>query len=349
MAKPLRIQYGIRKVAKATDPADWAEYLYMGHTFAPLVDNRVGDVEIGGPSSPAIAYNAGVSAVGGFTIYPRIGEAFTYLLYSVLGANTVVADTDLDDNSATGVYQHTHKFASTNLGDVKYVDVHYEMEDDAGDKIYVGMEQGKPIQTTLGLPYDGALTVNQQYIFTDYVFSTTTNLSTADYKDVEEERTPYGVKTGGYIKIAGSEIPVLSAQIGVANGIGDPRQLRKIGSNKLVSIPIVARVVTFDLICMFDSFDLYRTVLTGSSSGTDSTSSTYKGAVSVRAFADEEIVSDYPFGIDVAAGSVALTPAGPPTAASQQNLLWRLTGTAIGSDEDYVVIKTVDGVATAIS
>lgn len=156
-----------------------------------------------------------------------------------------------------------------------------------------------------------------------------------DYQSI-----PVGCHTGGYFKIpsySSDELPIVSAQVGIANAPLDIRQEKVFGSPELDDITVVSRALTIDMILKWKDPDLYRQIYTGSITGTTWDEKPFVQSLDI--LAESNGTPDhvnYPYGLRVQAPEVLFQINNGVRLAGNQAVMLRMTGTALApSTGDY--------------
>ena len=113
---------------------------------------------------------------------------------------------------------------------------------------------------------------------------------------------------------------------------------RTYGSPLLDDITIIQRQMVFDLIVKWNNPDLYRSVLTGSTSGTGWTPAPKVGSFEVRTASSKNMPTETePYLLTFNSPEAMLGLNGPIRLAGGQAVLMRFTGIALANAGDYAV------------
>lgn len=157
---------------------------------------------------------------------------------------------------------------------------------------------------------------------------------------------PIGCETSGYIKVDGTEMPIVQANVAWQNVPLDTRMDRVYGDPFLEDITIVRRQLAFDLLVKWNDADLYRDVLTGSTTGTEWTAEPKVGTVEVLMSSYDPIVggSGAKHSLKIYAQQVMLAMNGGITLAGGQAVMMRFNGVALDpASGDYAQITLKNG------
>jgi hypothetical protein len=151
------------------------------------------------------------------------------------------------------------------------------------------------------------------------------------------ESIPVACQTEGFIKIAGSELPIVQAQSGFQNVPLDLRQERIFGDPYLEDVTVVQRRLTFDIMVKWNDPQLYRKVLTGSPTGVDSWSGKpYTASLKMKTVSSTEMPSETgKYSLEVEAPECMMTQVGGIALAGSQAVMLRFAGVAL-ENEPYV-------------
>ena len=331
--------------AKETTASTLYKHRAADIDLAVVSDDRLGPPEVGGTPTPTIPYRAGVMAVGGATISPRLENTFGWLLEGVAGDSTVTADENVFGTVSTGMYHHEFSFDTTAEGFVPWMTFYKEIPAlESTDRIGETYEDSKIIGMTLNLPNDGLITARVDVIGrmatgTQFEGDPSTSFGNTQYEDYES--IPIGSVTGGFIKIpdySASELPIAAASISFANVPLDVRQEKVYGSPYLEDVTVTGRAMTVDLIVKWEDSELYRSILTGSTTATQWTTTPWVQDLDIYALTELKATSTYPWELRVVAPKVMYQMAGGIRLAGNNAVMMRLTGTAIKGTEAYYTI-----------
>lgn len=323
--------------------------------LAIISDDRLGPPEVGGSPTPTIPYRAGVMAVGGATINPRLEDSFGWLLHGVAGDTAVATDKDVFDSTSTGFNHHTFTFDTTNEGFVPFMSFYKEIPSlTSTDYVNELYEDCKVIGLTLALPNDGLISARVDVIgrmATGTQITTNGQPSTLQTTFEDYESIPIGSVVNGYIKIpgygAGEELPIAAATVTFANAPLDIRQEKVYGSPYLEDVTVVGRAMTVDMIVKWQDSELYRSIITGSTTATQWTSVPFVEDLDIYALTGLNAVSTYPWQLRIQAPKVMYQMQGGIRLAGNDAVMMRLTGTAIKGTEAYYTIHLGNARSTA--
>jgi len=212
------------------------------------------------------------------------------------------------------------------------------------DSLWEEYEDCKIAGMQLTLPNDGPIVSRFDVLGRKWHFSETNPLTyMGEYEDYQS--VPVGCHTGGWIKIptySASELPVVSAQLSMANTPLDIRQEKVYGSPDLDDITIVSRAVGIDLVVKWRDPDLYRKIYTGSVDGTEWSEKPFVESLDVLAVSNSHPFDcASPWKLRLECPSVLFQIGGGVRLAGNQAVMLRMTGTAIAPSNDATPYVTV--------
>lgn len=323
--------------------------------LATISDDRLGPPEVGGIPTPTIPYRAGVMASGGATIMPRLQNTFGWLLHGALGRVSSTAGQDALGATVTGITNHEFLF-HTDAGFVPWMNFRKEIPGSASDNsddLGENYSDCKIVALTFTLPNDGLITSRvdvlgraAEQIFDDAPSWTYGNTLYEDYESI-----PIGCTVGGYLKVPGfsaTALPITQATISLTNAPLDIRQEKVYGSPYLEDVTIIGRQAQIDVIVKWNDPQLYMSILTGSTTGTNWVSAPFVQDLDVYALSPATIPGTSPlspWGMRVRAAAVMYQVVGGIRLAGGQAVMMRLQGTAIASAGEYLRINVGNTVA----
>lgn len=314
-----------------------------------LDDIRVGPLEIGSGPFPTFPYKAGYVIGGGVELQPRLEDSIGWLLFATLGAHSVGAATD-------GVYPHTFK-PDTDQSNVRWLSLRKyfpQKESDPATDLGMLFTDCKPTNLTLTLPNDAPITARWDFMGREYTMVpditgwTWQNSAYEDWGSI-----PLGCETGGSIEftggdLSGESLPIVNARVSFGNQNLDIRQEKVYGSPSLEDITIIQRQMTFDCQVKWNNPDVFRNILTGSSTGVNWTSQALTGQVDIKTVATALAGSSLSqkFELDINAAELMWQLNGPITLAAGEAIMIPLTGTALEpASGDYATFMLYNEVA----
>lgn len=164
------------------------------------------------------------------------------------------------------------------------------------------------------------------------------------------ESIPVGCEVGGSITftgggLVGEVLPVVGARVTFANQPLDIRQEKVFGDSRLEDITIIQRQITFDCTIKWNNPELYRAILTGSTTGTEWASKPLTGSLAITAVGTDVIpATSTKFSLAITAAEVMWQMNGPIQLAGGQAIMMRFTGTALEpSAGDYATFTLTNG------
>ena len=313
-----------------------------------LDDVRLGQLEVGGTPIPTFPYKAGVMVGGGFTLQPRLQDTLGWLLQGAVGKVTSTAVGGNPD-----VYDHVFEMAD----DPSYVPwMSYrkyippkdgDLSTDLGE-LY---KDCKIVGFSLASGSDTPLTSRVDVIGRDFEF-----INAADddpsgwtYSNAFEdwESIPVACATDGFIKIDGTELPVVAAQFAWQNSPLDPRQEKVIGDPRLEDVTILARQFSYDITVKYNDAALYRRIVTGSPTGTAWTQVPFTAAFDINFVSSVNMPSEtIPYSIRVQGDKLMMQQVGGIRLAAGQAIMMRFQGVAIEGGSNYTSFTLRNKVAS---
>lgn len=325
----------------------WYRHKATQIDLAILDDQRLGPPEVGGRPLPTIPYKAGVMVGGGATINPRLKGSIGWLLAGALG--------DSATTSGSGVIKnHTFRINATTPGLVRWMGFRkYIPTDGAVGNYGLGETYNdcKISSLVLTLPNDGLVSSRVDVIGRSFTLEEDPawgvssgsaggwSPTTGEFED--HLSLPIGSTVGGYINVPDfGNLPVVQCQVGIQNMPLDPRMEKVYGSPYLEDVTIVSRAVTLDLTVKWTNPDLYRQILTGSTSGLSWSSVPFTSAMTFLSMAPNNIpTADFPYQLLVTVTEAMLALQGGIQLAGNNAVMMRFTGTALDVSGDYVTFE----------
>ena len=337
-----KLSFGAQS-AKESYAATFYQHLASGIDLSAFSDDRLGDPEVGGVSTPTIPYRAGVMATGGATINPRLEDTFGWLLHGLSGAWSVTADEDVFGTTETGFQHHEFTFASDE-GYVPYMTFRKEIPAVASTE-YLGEIYGdcKILNAAFALPNDNLISARVDVLgrAADTLFDDNPSFSYDNTQMESYVSVPIGCTVGGYLKVpsfSANALPVTQATIVFQNQPLDVRQEKNFGSPYLDEVTIVGRQMMVDMILKWKDPQLYLDILTGSTTGTVWNSSPYVNDLDIYALSPDPIVGTTPYQIRFQAPELMYQIVGGIELAGNQAVMMRVRGTAIANTQYYYTI-----------
>jgi len=338
------------QAAKGTISSTFYQHRAADVDLSPISDDRLGPPEVGGLPVPTIPYRAGVVATGGAAINPRLEDTIGWLLYGALGAHTTEADKDVLGSAVTGMVAHEFTFA-TDQAYIPYMSFRKEVPGHAGDgseDLGESFVDCKIVNLTLALPNDGLITARVDVLGRTFDFTDDPSWSYENTQMEDYESIPIGCVTGGYLKVPGysaTELPITMATVTLTNAPLDIRQEKVYGDPFIEDVTVIGRALTVDMVVKWKDPELYRDILTGSTTGTEWTPAPWVEDLDVYALTPQDMPGSAPltpWGLRVQASKVMYQVAGGIRLAGNQSVMMRVTGTAIapsGTDHycDFLV------------
>lgn len=313
--------------------------------LAIMSDDRLGPPEVGGSPVPTIPYRAGVMAAGGATISPRLANTFGWLLQGVAGDVTTTSGQDVFGVTDASMYHHTFAFDTTSESFVPWMTFYKEIPAALiADRIGETYIDCKVIGMTTTLPNDGLIqsrvdVIGRMATGTQFQLNPSVTFGNTNYEDYQS--IPIGSVIGGYIKVPGfssEDLPVAAATLSLQNAPLDIRQEKVYGSPFLEDVTIVGRSLTVDLIVKWKDPQLYRSIITGSTSGTAWTVTPFVQDLDVFAMTGLNASAISPWQLRFKAPQIMYQMVGGIRLAGNEAVMIRLQGTAIKGTQAYYEI-----------
>jgi hypothetical protein len=161
---------------------------------------------------------------------------------------------------------------------------------------------------------------------------------------------PVGCELGGHIEftgggMSGETLPVVGARVTFANQNLDVRQEKVYGSPFLEDITIISRQITFDVTIKWNNPELYKAILTGSTTGSEWSSRPLVGSLDITMVGTDTIgAGATKFSLGITAADVMWQMQGPIQLAGGQAVIMRFMGTALEPDVgDYATFTLING------
>jgi hypothetical protein len=310
--------------------------------LSAISDDRLGPPEVGGIPTPTIPYRAGILVSGGATINPRLEDTIGWLLHGTMGAWSSTSDEDVFGNTDTGVEHHVFTF-STEASFVPYMSFRkYIPGSTSSNDLGETFKDCKIVSLALALPNDGLISSRVDVLGREPAFDDDPSFSW-DNEFEDYESIPIGCTIGGYLKVpnySATALPVTAANVTLTNAPLDIRQERNFGSPYLDEITVVGRSLTVDMVVKWNDPELYLSILTGTTTGTEWTSAPFTEDLDIYALSPEVISGQStPYQLRVQATSVMYQVVGGIRLAGNNAVMMRVTGTAIApSSGEYAQI-----------
>lgn len=311
--------------------------------LAVLDDQRLGPPEVGGRPLPTIPYKAGVMVAGGATLNPRLEGSLGWLLAGALGYSTTTS-------GSGSIKIHTMGLHPTTPGLVPFMGFRKLIPSGGGAGDYSIGEtyvDCKVVGLSLTLPNDGLISARADVIGRSFTLEQSPSWgitsgstggwapTTGEFEDYQS--IPIGSTPGGFIYSPDyGYLPVVQAVVGIQNRSLDPRMEKVYGSPYLEDITVVSRAVSLDLTVKWTNPDLYRQVLTNSSTGTAWSSVPFTSSLTFKTVSPSNMPDEsQPYQLVVVVTEAMLALQGGVQLAGNDAVLMRFTGTALDVTGDY--------------
>jgi len=331
--------------AKGTVASTFYQHRAADIDLATVSDDRLGPPEVGGLPTPTIPYRAGVLATGGATINPRLENTFGWLLHGAVGSWSATTDENVFGTATTNMYNHEFVFA-TQAGYVPWMSFRKHIPGAAADgsedlgEIFL---DSKIIALTIALPNDGLISTRVDVLGRESEFVEDPSWTYGNTQMEDWDSIPIGCVTGGFLQVpSGTELPVVQATVTLTNAPLDIRQEKVFGSPYIEDVTIVGRSLTVDMLVKWEDPDLYQSIITGSTTGTQWTAAPFTSDLDIYAVSTLDAPTTNPatpWQLRVRASEVMYQQVGGIRLAGNNALMQRITGTAIASTQEYVTIN----------
>lgn len=302
-----------------------------------LDDVRLGQLEVGGTPIPTFPYKAGYSVGGGFTVQPRLKDTLGWLLYGALGKCTSGAVGGNPD-----VYDHVFEMAA-DAGYVPWMSFRKYIPPKGGDlstdlgEIY---KDCKIVGLSMESGTDTPLTSRVDVVGCDFELDDAADddPSSWSYGNTYEdwESIPVACVTDGFIKVGGTELPVVAARFNWQNQPLDQRQEKVIGDPRLEDVTILSRQFAYDITVKYSDAALYREVLTGSPTGTAWATAPFTASFDIKLLSSQNMPDETePYFIQVEGDKLMMQQVGGIRLAAGQAIMMRFQGVAIEGGSNY--------------
>ena len=329
--------------AKETVATTFYKHRAVNLDLSAFSDDRLGDPEVGGVNTPTIPYRAGIMATGGAVINPRLEDTFGWLLYGLSGAVSTTADEDVFGTTETGFNHHIFSYAS-DYGYVPYMTFRKEIPGESATEFLGEIYQDcKVVNAAVALPNDNLISTRIDVLgrAADTLFDDNPSFSYDNTQYEDYQSIPIGCTTGGYMKIpdfSATAFPVTQATVVFQNRPLDIRQEKNYGSPYLDEVTIVSRQMMIDMIVKWKDPQLYLSILTGTTTGTQWTASPWVEDLDIYALSPDPIVGSTPYQLRIQAPEVMYQLVGGIELAGNQAVMMRIRGTAIAGTQSYYEI-----------
>lgn len=313
--------------------------------MATISDDRLGPPEVGGSPTPTIPYRAGVMAAGGALINPRLESTLGWMLYGALGAVTTLTNKDVLGNTVTGMYDHGFRFSTTDEGYIPWMSFRKYIPGGgvAANSLGETFRDCKIVALTLALPNDGLINARVDALgitgSTNFESDPTWNTQYTNTQYEDYQSIPIGSVVGGYLKVpafSATALPVTAATVTLQNAPLDMRQEKVFGSPYLEDVTIVGRQFTVDMVLKWQDPQLYRSILTGATNGTQWTATPFVSDLDIYSLSSVNAPSlSAKYGLRIKAASVMYQVVGGIRLAAGGAVMLRVQGTAIATTGTY--------------
>ena len=332
------------QTAKDTVSATYYQHRASDINLGILSDDRIGPPEIGGISVPTIPYRAGVMAAGGATLNPRLEDTFGWLLHGAVGAVTSTADENVFGTADTGYVHHEFTLPTPSTA-LPYMTFRKHVPGlVSGDELGEVYENCKITSLAFMLPNDGLIQARVDVLGTaeDTQYSDPTGWSYENTLMEDYQSIPIGSVVGGYLQVpdySGTDLPVTQARAILSNTPLPPAEEKNFGSPYLDAVTIVNRAFAIDMILKWRDQDLYRSIITGSTTATQWTAAVWEEDLDIFMVSPADISGlANPYACRIEAASVMYRVAGLAL-SGQDAISLRVVGTAIAPvSGEYVTI-----------
>lgn len=296
----------------------WYKFNTLENGLGTVQDQQVFPPESGGPLTPRGAYKQQKFFGGTVTIIPRLESTLGFLLKAAMGSASTVTGHTADGAAVVGVNTHIFRFDPSDAAGQPWMTVRRHIPT-PGSSNYFG-EIGFDCKVglfDLTIPAMGKLVARVQMVGRDVTYDSASNAWTYANATFDDELT--SPDSGrGFFKIGGVEYPSMGASFQLMNGLTSPQQEMIIGDFAPDDFIALTRGAQIQFVYKYENADLYRTLLGGVSNATewsslpfvkDTAGATY--AMQARFETPGEIVTGYPYALEIRANKVTVAVTGP--------------------------------------
>ena len=341
--------------AKETTASTLYKHRAADIDLAVMSDDRLGPPEVGGTPTPTLPYRAGVMAAGGATISPRLQNTFGWLLFGAAGDVTTTADKDVFGSDSTGFTTHVFSFDTTSEGFVPWMTFYKEIPGEtSAQRLGETYEDCKIVGMNMAFPNDGLIqsrvdVIGRMATGTQFETNPSPTFDNTQYEDFDS--VPIGSIEGSYIQIPdydAADLPVVACTVALQNAPLDIRQEKVFGSPYLEDVTIVGRSLTVDMIVKWQDPELYKSILTGSTTGTQWSACPFVSDLDIYVCTGQCEGESYPWQLRIEVPEIMYQLVGGIALAGNQAVMQRVRGTAIKGTEHYYDISLCNTTATYV-
>jgi hypothetical protein len=146
----------------------------------------------------------------------------------------------------------------------------------------------------------------------------------------------------------GTPLPVVQATFTLANAPLDVRMEKIYGSPYLEDVTIIGRSVTVDMLVKWTDPDLYKRILTGTTTGTVWTSSPFTTSIDIYSLSPGFITGTFPYQLRIQVPYVMAQQVGGIRLAGNNALMMRIVGTGLAPNDtsNYVTMNLANAVTS---
>lgn len=297
---------------------------------AILDETREGQPEVGGLAVPTFPYKPGPVIGGGAALQPRLEDTVGWLLKAALGRNT-------DYAQGGGVYDHKFVIDPNDSTFAPYLSIRKHIpRKDGGAATDLGETYTDCKVTGLTLQMANDMPLVTRFDFLGRKFELDYDPYSWTWANTFEswESVPVMCQTGGYIKVAGVELPVVSANVSFQNVPLDIRQEKIIGDPFLEDITIIQRRLAYQIVVKWNNPDLYSEVLAGGVGATEWSGKPFTASFEVKTVSSVDMPStSEPYSLIVHADEVMMSQQGGIQLAGNQAVMLSFAGVALEQTE----------------
>jgi hypothetical protein len=284
-------------------------------------DMRNLPLEIGGALNPTGAYKGGVFGGGGVELTARLQDVFGWLLYAAAGSASTMTGTP-----EAGMVRHVFVPVSQSA-DARWLTLRQKtpgVTTDIGEVILDSR------LTALRIAASPRMPMTAQVGFMGREPSIDTNVGSWTYVNLYEDDTSVALANqGASITLNGASNKAVAVTIDLINQYTTPDEEAIIGSAYPDDFVLLSQSLMFTWTYKWSDPDLYRSILTGSASGTAWDPTIFYNEMEIALTSASNITGQTsPYRLSVKAPRVAWQAAGPPQLAAGRQLRQQYVGTA---------------------
>ena len=263
-------------------------------------------------------------------------------------AVTTTANSNVFGTQTTGMYNHEFIIAASDPADAKYMGFRKHIPGtNATNSLGETYTDGKIVALTVALPNDGIVSARVDTLCRVPAFDDNPSFTYSNTQFEEWNSIPISCVLDGFMKVptfsTTEELPIVGATWVHTNAPLDIRQEKVYGDPYLEDITVIARATTVDLLLKWKDPRLYLSILTGTTTGTQWSSTPWTGTLDIVTLATKNVPASNPatpWQLRLRAAEMMYQVVGGIRLAGNQSVMMRITGTAIiPSSGNYLTVN----------